>query len=176
MHNSLELAKAYVRANIEDPACICYGVRAAMADGSELFKLTNAELVELHAFVSEVVDTVPSSLTTGRPGRWVSSSTRATRRRSVSGPTAGTGVHMMSATGWFSMARQTRELAPGSGSLSGCSRSARVSRPTSQPRASTTGACPSPCAASSCQASSTGMSAGTDVTPRLITSTTLLSG
>lgn len=56
MHNQLELAKAYVRANIEDPACICYGVRAAMADGSELFKLTNAELVELHAFVSEVVD------------------------------------------------------------------------------------------------------------------------
>lgn len=56
MHNLLELAKAYVLANIEDPACICYGVRAAMADGSELFKLTNAELVELHAFVSEVVD------------------------------------------------------------------------------------------------------------------------
>jgi hypothetical protein len=56
MHNQLELAKAYVRANIEDPACICYGVRAAMADGSELFKLTNAELVELHAFVSEVVE------------------------------------------------------------------------------------------------------------------------
>ncbi|WP_157077009.1 hypothetical protein [Curvibacter delicatus] len=69
MHNSLELAKAYVRANIEDPACICYGIRAAMADGSELFKLTNAELVELHAFVSEVVDT---------PRAWGSSSKPAT--------------------------------------------------------------------------------------------------
>lgn len=67
MHNQLELAKAYVRANIEDPACICYGVRAAMADGSELFKLTNAELVELHAFVSEVVDTRGASASGSNP-------------------------------------------------------------------------------------------------------------
>lgn len=57
MQNRLQQAKAYARAHIEDPACICYGVRAAMADGRELFNLTNAELVELHAFVSEVVET-----------------------------------------------------------------------------------------------------------------------
>lgn len=56
MPNKLQLAKAYARAHIEDPACICYGVRAAMADGSELFNLTNAELVELHSFACEVVE------------------------------------------------------------------------------------------------------------------------
>lgn len=56
MQNKLQLAKAYARAHIEDPACICYGVRAAMADGCELFNLTNAELVELHEFACEVVE------------------------------------------------------------------------------------------------------------------------
>lgn len=56
MHSKLQQAKAYARAHIEDPACICYGVRAAMADGRELFNLSNADLVELHAFVCDVLD------------------------------------------------------------------------------------------------------------------------
>jgi len=54
MYNKLELAKVHVKANIEDPGRIFYGIRAALLDGSERFKLTNAELVELHSYAREL--------------------------------------------------------------------------------------------------------------------------
>jgi len=50
MYNKLELAKVHVKAQINSPSQVLYGIRAAMLDGSERFKLSTAELVELHAY------------------------------------------------------------------------------------------------------------------------------
>jgi len=57
MYNKLELAKVHVKAQINSPGQALYGIRAAMRDGSERFKLSTAELVELHAYAQAM--TVP---------------------------------------------------------------------------------------------------------------------
>ena len=62
MYNKLELAKVHVKAQINNPGQVFYGVRAALRDGSERFKLSTAELVELHAYAQAMTasaDTQP---------------------------------------------------------------------------------------------------------------------
>lgn len=59
MPTTLELAKAHIRMNMQDPACCLYGIRAALRDGSELFHLNHRELLELHHYASTLMDEMP---------------------------------------------------------------------------------------------------------------------
>lgn len=61
MTNTLELAKAHARMNIQDPALCLYGVRAALHDGSELFHLNHRELLELHHYACTLIGTSTST-------------------------------------------------------------------------------------------------------------------